>query len=53
MFFSNSGSEAIEGALKLARLYGRSADEPAELAGEKTSRPGDGRIHFTGARLAP
>src|SRR6202790_235710 len=29
VFFSNSGAEAIEGALKLARLYGRtSADAP-------------------------
>ncbi len=29
IFFSNSGAEAIEGALKLARLYGRtSADAP-------------------------
>src|ERR1700726_3318134 len=29
VFFSNSGAEAIEGAIKLARLYGRaSADAP-------------------------
>jgi acetylornithine/N-succinyldiaminopimelate aminotransferase len=33
VFFSNSGAEAIEGALKLARLYGRtSADTPAAPA---------------------
>jgi acetylornithine aminotransferase/acetylornithine/N-succinyldiaminopimelate aminotransferase len=32
-FFSNSGAEAIEGALKLARLYGRtSADAPGSPA---------------------
>ena len=28
IFFSNSGTEAIEGALKLARLYSRPADAP-------------------------
>jgi len=28
VFFSNSGTEAIEGCLKLARLYSRSADAP-------------------------
>src|SRR5580693_7658402 len=33
VFFSNSGAEAIEGALKLARLYGRtSADAPGAAA---------------------
>jgi acetylornithine/N-succinyldiaminopimelate aminotransferase len=33
VFFSNSGAEAIEGALKLARLYGRtSADTPGAPA---------------------
>jgi predicted acetylornithine/succinylornithine family transaminase len=28
VFFSNSGAEAIEGALKLARLFGRTSAEP-------------------------
>src|SRR5271168_5257025 len=33
VFFSNSGAEAVEGALKLARLYGRTpADAPASPA---------------------
>jgi acetylornithine/N-succinyldiaminopimelate aminotransferase len=33
VFFSNSGAEAVEGALKLARLYGRtSADVPGSPA---------------------
>jgi acetylornithine/N-succinyldiaminopimelate aminotransferase len=33
VFFSNSGAEAVEGALKLARLYGRaSADAPGAPA---------------------
>jgi acetylornithine/N-succinyldiaminopimelate aminotransferase len=33
VFFSNSGAEAVEGALKLARLYGRtSADAPGSPA---------------------
>jgi acetylornithine aminotransferase/acetylornithine/N-succinyldiaminopimelate aminotransferase len=35
VFFSNSGTEAIEGALKLARLYGRSPEEPAATSAKK------------------
>jgi acetylornithine/N-succinyldiaminopimelate aminotransferase len=35
VFFSNSGTEAIEGALKLARLYSRPADAPLTFANPK------------------
>jgi len=35
VFFANSGTEAIEGALKLARLYGRSADEAPNAPAKK------------------
>jgi acetylornithine/N-succinyldiaminopimelate aminotransferase len=35
VFFSNSGTEAIEGALKLARLCGRTPEEPAATPAKK------------------
>jgi acetylornithine/N-succinyldiaminopimelate aminotransferase len=35
VFFSNSGAEAIEGALKLARLYGRTAADTPGAAARK------------------
>ncbi len=35
VFFSNSGTEAIEGALKLARLYSRPADAPLTAPNSK------------------
>jgi acetylornithine/N-succinyldiaminopimelate aminotransferase len=35
VFFSNSGTEAIEGALKLARLYSRPANAPVAFANPK------------------
>src|SRR5258708_4251300 len=34
-FFTNSGTEAIDGAMKLARLYGRGPDEPAGTSAKK------------------
>ncbi len=34
-FFTNSGTEAIDGAMKLARLFGRSSDETAGTAAKK------------------
>jgi len=34
-FFSNSGTEAVEGALKLARLCGRTSNEPALTTARK------------------
>ncbi len=35
IFFSNSGSESIEGALKLARLYGRTPSDSPNCAAHK------------------
>ena len=50
VFFANSGSEAIEGALKLARAYahaksntGAPAEDALPRAREFVSRPHDGR----------
>ena len=35
VFFSNSGAEAVEGALKLARLYGRTPSDAPDAPGRK------------------
>ena len=35
VFFANSGTEAIDGAMKLARLFGRKPGEPSGIAAKK------------------
>src|SRR5260370_9143850 len=35
VFFSNSGTEAIDGAMNLARLFGRHSNEPAGTTAKK------------------
>lgn len=35
VFFANSGTEAMDGAMKLARLFGRKSEEPAGTAAKK------------------